>query len=141
MARKRVCLYDVQGPGLIIEWPTNLFFYNQVGGNCCLQPEYEGFYVPIYEACDDELYEFFQSPAYTGNGGWRLLPKEADAVENILKKHAPAYTGISIDRARTEESTEAWIHVILAKMFLSEQTPLEGFDAPVRAVLTWQNSD
>ena len=40
-------LYDFDGAGTIIPWPSGVMISNQCGGHCCLHPEIEGVFVPF----------------------------------------------------------------------------------------------
>lgn len=133
--RAVIKLYDA-GLGLIISYPTGVTYSNQTGGTFCLQPELEGAFIPL-DAPDAEA--ALEAWFTTGGGEVIRLPtSDADRIDEILRESQLA-PGITVDRDRLAESSEAWIYVSLHE---TEHAMFRGFAPyPRSAVLTWQNSD
>ena len=155
-------LYELEGPGLIVECASGVLYTNQAGGNYCMQPETEGVLVPLGNACkiEDKLYAFFTGPDAPT---LRLEPSHADALDMILRTPEAPYAMtptffLEVDRARLAESMEAWLYVTITacpepyafrEWNRNEQPelpqhpmhyPFAGFGRR-SAVLTWANSD
>ena len=144
-------LWESVGLGLIVEWPSGVVFSNQTGGTSCLQPEFEGVFVPIGNDCElaggrllspeSELAAYFDGPKYRGTGATGGLDAgDADFIASILEKWRLSGL-ITVDPSRLAESHEAWVHVIVRGDDPANELSL--FDLapyPRRGVLTWGNS-
>jgi hypothetical protein len=149
---KKVVFIDHIGTGLIIKWPTGIFYSNQSGGTFCMAPEEEGFFVPIGNDADennifmskeDELCDYFTGSDMPLEGAIHgISDKNADDIDNILS--SPVFLDrIKVDREKLKESHEAWVHVLIYKNNTNEILSLfQGFDSfPLKGVLVWSNSD
>jgi hypothetical protein len=134
MDKPRIRIWETDGLGLILIRETGVIVQNQTGGVACTQSETEGIFVPLqtdaheiqtffadYETLDsaaaDFLDEFFHRD---GNGNLRFL---------------------SVDRARLNESLEAWVYVNVAQPDGDPRLNLiQGF-GKTGGILTWSNSD
>lgn len=139
--RPRILLYDA-GAGLVIPHPTGVIYQTQACGNCCMQPELEGVFVPFDdEQIGDALYAWFTGPKHNGSGAMLGLDTEdADRIDEVLRSWCPAGKPVTVDRAQLADSFEAWVHVVIH----DEELPglFRGFGPyPRPAVLTWMNSD
>ena len=142
-----VSLYDHSGTALVIPHPTGITYSNQAGGHACLQPEIEGFLVPIANDVGLSPQNEFRSPenelfAYFGklnSCGAPISDTDADRIESILHK-SPVWGGLSVDRKRLNDSVESWVHVTV-----SDESNLPvlvtGLKYPLSAILTWNNTD
>ena len=140
-------LYDALGTGLILEWPSGVIYSNQTGGTSCLQPEFEGIFIPIGndfqpdppQMCSPEiqLSEHFESK-YEGSGATHGIDEDdALAIEAALKKYR-LWPQITVNRQRLRESHEAWIHVTVQHLHdIAVNLPPQ----PRQGILTWCNSD
>ncbi len=133
-------LYDLEGVALIIAAPTGVTYSNQVGGHACLQPTYEGALLPVNPDRDPDGprsdLETALGEALLNQGF--LDDALADAVDAILARFY-ATAGLTVDRTRLRESTEAWVHVIARE---AEGGAYGESRYPAgRGVLTWLNSD
>ena len=142
-----VRLYEHAGTALVIPHSTGIVYSNQAGGHACLQPQTEGFLVPIandvglattheFRSPENELFHYFTE---LHSCGAPLTEADAQRIESIMHQ-LPQWDNLSVDRDRLDESVEAWVFVTVAE---SKQKPIlvDGLDYPVRAILTWTNSD
>jgi len=142
-----VSLYGHAGTGVIIEWPSGIFYSNQTCGHVCRQSELQGVFVPVGNDIDpegrllgpqDALYKYFAGPAH---GGWgaELGLDEADAqvIEAALQENNYLLRIVTVDRSRLRDSHEAWVHVLIEE----PDSPHPMFTGmgpfPLRGVLTW----
>lgn len=136
----RVTLHDFPDLGLIVKAATGVIYSNQTGGFECLHAEAEGFFVPIRT-------HFGMRELHALKGA---CPGDSDAEDGIDEETAvrlewildrQGLKCIRVDRAKLEESWEAWIHVRISGE-LGGKVPLQGAVPDVlEAVLTWPNSD
>lgn len=143
MARKLIFLYDIPGMMLIIEHPSGVHYHNQVGGVVCAQEELEGVLSPI-DISEEVASQIENCPYLQGRQG--ISSEIADTIDALLSSQAGAKF-LRVDRARLEESWEAWIYVLFDSPDYNEQSgngpyfgEAFGFGA-ARGVLTWCNSD
>ena len=146
-------LYDFDGAGTIIPWPSGVMISNQCGGHCCLHPEIEGVFVPFGSGDPPgrvlsllgKLDPLFDGPGskYNGTGAARgpdpgLDLEDADFIDSVLDGWR--YGFIRVDRNRLKDSVEAWVWVMLTPD--SEPALFRGFGPyPRPGILTWANSD
>lgn len=133
---RRVRLWHLQGPGLILPASTGVVYTNQTGGNACKQPEQEGVFVPldVSEAADVAIAEMALDAHYLRDGS-------ADAVDEVLARY-PETAFMKVDRTMLGESMEAWIYVVLDRDPTFVAAAGDGQGSPAsRGVLTWWNSD
>jgi Family of unknown function (DUF6210) len=143
-----VRLFDIEGVGMIINYPSGVVYSNQTGGTSCLQPELEGCWVPfrtIYPITgknqpDKILTDHFCGPKWRGNGATSGIDnEEADIIDSLLEDCR--FSGVvKVDRSKLKDSHEAWVFLqILAD---DPEETFSGFNPyPRAAVLTWPNSD
>ncbi|WP_417387137.1 DUF6210 family protein [Gimesia sp.] len=142
-----VRLYDHAGTALVIPHPTGIVYSNQAGGHACLQPQAEGFLVPIandvglapahdFRSPENELFHYFTELCSCGA---MLTEADAQMIESIMHQ-LPQWSGLSVDRDRLDDSVEAWVFVKVAEP-KRKLTIVDGLNYPVRAILTWTNSD
>ena len=143
----RVLLYEHVGTALVVPAPTGVVYQQQAGGVCCLQPELEGFLVPLGNdveldghrliSAENELFTEFAS------GGEALDSESADRLDAYLQRYARSHylpmRSIRVNRERLHESFEAWVHVVVSEG--EPSVPILGASWPLHAVLTWNNSD
>ena len=141
-----VRLYDHAGTALIIPHPTGITYTNQAGGHACLQPEAEGFLVPIANdvglpdhaliSPENQLFDYFRKLHCCGEP---LDENAARQIESIFHE-LPSWGGLRVDRQRLADSVESWVHVTVDR---NEHGPLpvSGLNYPIAALLTWSNSD
>jgi hypothetical protein len=134
-----VFLYELDCPALIVPASTNVVYRNQTGGHACVPSYQEGYLVPfageLRDACD-RLQSLFTGPKW---GGWcydRIDQETADEIDSVLAQVA-RHGEIVVDRAKLNESWEAWVHVKITGPLLS----LVEHARPSDAILTWSNSD
>lgn len=143
-------LYDLAGTALIIEWPSGVRYSNQTMGTACAQPQCEGVLLPLgnelppigaHYPLEKKLFDYFTGPAYRGSGAMHgLTVADAEKIDAMLQSEH-AFKHIKVDRARLRDSHEAWVRVLIYNG--NETYPLfTNFGPfPIRAVLTWSNSD
>ncbi len=142
MADKKpiVLLYELQGIGIIIPWPSGVVYQNQTGGYACYQHQLEGILVPLEgESADfyQKLNDFFFHGKWAGWCNDGIDEETAELIEETLRRN-PGYEAIRVDRTKLEESHEAWVHVAVEDP--SAIGLLGGFES-FKAILTWPNSD
>lgn len=135
--RPIVNLYEFDGLGLILEFPSGVLYSNQVAGYGCYQPEIEGIMVPLPV-----------KPGRTGlnalenhfRGGWKhLSEQDAEVVDGIFRTEG--YDFLRVDRTRLNDSFEAWVYVRIQVPNRDRDLDLiHGFKTD-RGVVTWPNSD
>ncbi|EMN00850.1 hypothetical protein LEP1GSC021_4612 [Leptospira noguchii str. 1993005606] len=67
MNRPIIRLWGMENIGLIIEYQTGIIYSNQTGGYACLQPEVEGFLVPL-EDLENKIQQSLQGILRDQNG-------------------------------------------------------------------------
>lgn len=151
MAQKIISL-DHIGTGLIIKWPTGIFYSNQAGGTFCIAPKEEGFLVPfgndanennIFISKEDDLCKYFTGPEVPDEGAIHgISEKNADDIDDLLSGQMFMVT-IKVDRKKLKESHEAWVHVLIYQNNINEALcHFRGFNSfPLKGVLIWNNSD
>lgn len=128
--------------GLIIKYPSAIFYQNQTGGICCLYPEIEGVYVPLqndeFSSPGHDLSSYF-GEKYGDSGAIKLLDSDdADFIDSLFKNWQLDF--LVVDREKLKDSHEAWIHVkVLSEPEYSQFTGLAPY--PREGVVTWLNSD
>jgi hypothetical protein len=136
-----VNLYDLDGIGIIIMFPSGVIYSNQTGGHSCLHPEEEGVFLPLsYELIDQQemLQKHFAGPKWRSGCANGIDADTADFVDHVL--HLSSTTGfVEVDRSRLSNSHEAWIYVKL-ELSSNKSGIIRSFQNGV-GVLTWSNSD
>src|SRR3954467_8296255 len=90
-----ILLYDFIGLGLILPGASGVRYANQAGGYSCLQPEVEGYLVPLHNDLgldpvellgpEPELLTYFGGPKHRGAGATSGLDdQDADELDRIL---------------------------------------------------------
>lgn len=146
---KRIILYDLEEPMLLISAKSGVLYQNQAGGNLCYQKELEGVLMPLGISTSNsnsiEKLDFLSEKE-------GISRDVADAIDDILSSETETQF-LRVDRERMHESMEAWIYVIVTSSqgdfptiestLLARNTPLSycfGFGL-CSGVLTWPNSD
>lgn len=124
MDKEPISLFDITGPGLILLFPSEVHYSNQVGGIACLQPKAQGIFVPLHDELKSQeatLTDYFWSGigrevTYASSAdlidweGWGIDEKDADFIDNLLQESS--YTRmLTVNRDRLNDSCEAWVHV------------------------------
>ena len=127
--------------GLIIQYPSGIFYQNQTGGTCCLYPEFEGVYVPLENdessSPGRDLSNYFER-IYAGSGAIGLLDsKDAKFIDSVFKNWQIDF--LITDWEKLKDSHEAWIHVKVLEPEHSQFTGLAPY--PREGIITWPNSD
>jgi hypothetical protein len=166
-----VLLYEANGIGLVILYPSGVLYSNQVGGVSCLKPEVEGIYVPLVnEVLNQEkmLNDYFTGIKWMGGCSGNMDFEDADFIDEVLAKSVFS-SFIKVDREKLSESCEAWVYVKLAQQPAERPQTYDGltqagktasgniirsedFDMDVilypiygfgetAGILTWANSD
>lgn len=127
-------LFDFDGIGLIISFPSGVIYTNQVGGFGCFHPELEGIFVPLSIGNKKILFALQQH--FKGN--WQHIENsDAEIIDKLLR--SDGFEFIKVDRMKLNESFEAWIFVEIEELSRDLQL-LNGF-GNTKGVLTWMNSD
>ena len=143
MSRLKISMQDMSYEiMLIIEHSSGVFYETQVGGTTCAQVEIEGVLAPV-ELEPQDVERVMNLPYQAGRG---ITPEIAQAIDGVLAS-APGARYLKVDRARLDDSWEAWIFVIVDSPEGVEPQYMDPyFGAPVgfgtrKGVLTWPNSD
>ena len=143
MAEKWILLYDIEQIMLIVEHPSGVKYQNQVGGNVCCQEELEGVLSPL--DVSPEVTDRIENCPYPG-GIQGITAEIADTIDALLAS-ASRTSFLKVDRARLDDSWEAWVYVLIDSpestvpdLFGPYAGSIYGFGA-ARGVLTWPNSD
>jgi hypothetical protein len=148
LSKPSVELWDTVGLGLIIEYPSGIFFSNQTGGTACLHPSIEGIYIPIHNDYSEpekqfispeiDLTKHFVGAKYLGNGATEGIDAEDVSIitEILIKYTLNEFISVDTNKVKMEQSHEAWIHVKIKNLYL-----LKGFPTELSGILTWGNSD
>ena len=152
MQKKVIDLIDIPDEVmLVLEYPSGVVYRAQVGGVVCWKAEMEGVLVPI-DLSDDSNEQIMNCAYPQGREG--VTAEIADMIDARLASEAGARF-LRVDRARLDESWEAWVYVIVdspptpppdmsgeisADTFGGYFGPVYGFGL-ARGVLTWPNSD
>ena len=134
-------LWNSSGLGLIILYPSGVYYSNQTGGYACLHPSVEGVYVPLEnEVIDQEkmLHDYFVGPKWLGACMRAIDEETANKIDEILAL-ADESKLFKVDHSRFSDSHEAWIYVDVLES-ADETSTLKGFGI-CKGILTWNNSD
>lgn len=127
-------LFNFDGLGLIIIFPSNVIYTNQVAGYACLHPEIEGVFVPLTIGHKKVLFELENH----FKGDWHYFKdKDAEIIDRLLR--GDGFGFIKVDRTKLENSFEAWVYVEIDE--LSEKFSLIKSFGKAKGILTWANSD
>jgi hypothetical protein len=134
MEKLRIRIWETHSLGLILIRETGVIVVNQTNGVACQQSEAEGIYVPL-QTDAQEIEEFFA-------GYERLDNAAADFLDEYFRRDGHGNLRfLSVDRARLNESLEAWVYVNVAQPDGDPRLNLiQGF-GKTGGILTWSNSD
>lgn len=149
LIKPKISLFSSVGLGIIIPFPSGIFYSNQTGGTACVHPKVEGVYIPIandytfdthtFKSPEIELTSYFMGEKHNSTGAtYGLDQEDSNKISAILKDYR-LDRFIEIDNHKLKESHESWVHIKIIK-----EIPLimEGFNNfPINAILTWSNSD
>ena len=135
-----VTLHAFPDIGLIVKAATGVIYSNQAGGFACLQPEVEGFFVPLRTPFGMRALYALQGIFSSGFDAEDGIDDEtAERMDWLLSRQG--LKCIRVDRSKLTESWEAWVHVTVSGE-LDYKVPLEGaVPERLEAVLIWPNSD
>ncbi|MFP2957696.1 DUF6210 family protein [Myxococcus sp. 1LA] len=137
-------LDDSGGLGLILLWPTGILYSNQTGGLSCLQPQAEGAFIPLVDelvAQAELLRQHFTGPKWQGACSRGIDEETALEIERILGlSHVTRELGVRVNRARLEESHDAWVFVDLPAQPERALATVARIPSS-QGILTWANSD
>jgi hypothetical protein len=137
--KPRVCLYWLDRAALVILMPSGVIYFNQTGGNFCLQSEAEGILFPINN--EPRLGHLHDGSldirlAQATPEMIRISETTAQRIDTLLEEFL--YNDIvKVDRSKLEQSNEAWIHVEIDEQSSGDLNDFAGY----KAILTWPNSD
>ena len=140
---------------LILKGTTGVFYSNQTNGTSCSHPEVEGALLPLGDAT--AISEFL-SNIFSGYGDEEVRDEHILAIQDILHNVLGPDLIVLVDRELLDDSHEAWVHVIIDKRKLKTEKDEDGGPEttqipdeddlrelsgtfPMKAVLTWSNSD
>jgi hypothetical protein len=134
-----VSLREINSIGVIIFYPSGVFYTNKTGGYACDGPGAEGIFVPLLSE-ENGLGQSAQNMIdnhFDKYGGWTKGGIDEETANFLDQKFFPHFhttIGLKIDRQRLKESHEAWVYLEPSD-FTSFHPKMSG------AVLTWINSD
>jgi len=136
-------LWDSVGLGLIILSPSGVLYSNQAGGTCCLQPQAEGFFVPLHDEVRGQekmLLDYFLQPGAPSAAPEGFDLKTAELIDEVLAA-STVTRFIKVDRTKLKDSVEAWVYVELSNQ--PEEPPVT-FNADIGTTdsgETWRAAD
>jgi hypothetical protein len=135
---RRVVLWNLEGVVAVLLSPSGVVYTNQTCGHACMQPEAEGILIPFNNdpPLDDPNSSVCRRLSDLLQGVQWLTLELADQIDFVLAG-TPETSCAKVDRTRLKDSHESWVYVDLEA---EKSDLLMGF-GPVRAVLTWPNSD
>ena len=154
MSKPTLQLYDTIGLGIIFCYKSGVIYSNQTGGTSNMDPTMEGVYLPMrndyllvpkeFVSPENELTKYFIGHPHRGTGATNGISEEdAQQIEKILSEYR-LHPIISVDRDKLKDSHEAWIFVTIKGDEL-QNTDLSAWadfnNYPIKAILTWCNSD
>ncbi|GAB3252536.1 DUF6210 family protein [Chitinimonas naiadis] len=141
LAMPVIHLYDLTQCALIVPAPTGIIYQQQAGGTGCLQPQQEGYLIPISNdnalSAPSTSLEARLMSLFAEGGGHRTLSKDLlEEMQGVLDDSG--FTkGIRVNSDRADESLEAWVHVLIPVDFQECTTS----PSLTPAILTWSNRD
>lgn len=135
-----VRLWEFKGVGLILFWPSGVFYSNQTSGYSCDHPEIEGVFAPLLDeaspavAALDE--HFYNGPKWRGYCNAGIDGETADFLDTLLAQFEETRF-LKTDRSKFKLCREAWIWVECDGV---DSWSVLGIPAG-GGVLTWENSD
>lgn len=136
----KVTLHAFPDLGLIVKANTGIIYTSQTGGFANLDPEMEGFFVPL-RTCFGfrELYAMRDLCPNGLDANEGMDSETADRLDWMLSRQG--LKCIRVDRSKLGESWEAWVHVTLSGELGHKVPLLQAPHEELGAVLTWLNSD
>ena len=143
MEKPFIQLSDFRGVGLIVSYPSGVYYTNQTGGYACMWPVLEGVFAPLTNPVLDQstkLNGFFIGSKWEGRCDEGIDEETADFIDSVLIESNQTKI-LRVNRDKLADSHEAWIHVVILKG--RESAELQQFygSAGEIGVLTWENSD
>ena len=135
----KISLYDMVGVGLIIKEPSNLLYWNQVGGVDCIRAEEEGILLPFnndfLESNYSESLESKLKSLFEGKVHGEFSLGFAHKLDCFFQGNSPL-DSLKVDMQMLSQSAESWVHVDI----VNKLDTVDG-NTNEKAVLTWPNSD
>lgn len=142
MAQKPLIrLWDSLGLGLIILAPSGVRYSNQAGGVCCLQPEEEGFFVPLHDEVKEQekmLLDYFTPSGFADPDG--IDARTADFIDSVLELSTTTRF-LQVDRTRLADSVEAWVYVKVGDQPKEPPVRYDGVIGETASGEIWRASD
>jgi len=116
----------------VIEAPTCVSFSFQVGGSIHWRRSVEGLVYPVAAtgfAKVDSLGERLHLIAFELVS---IDEREADEIDALFE--GDRAIELKVDRGKMSDSCDSWIHMMLVR---ASSWRMQGFDLPLRCVLTW----
>lgn len=142
---KRVCLYSLEQPGVVVLSQSGVTYWNKTGD---IDPRFqaEGILVPISNDPPNGYPELSLVPRLqdlTANSE-SLSVSQVSELDSLLQEVSSS-DAISVDRARMGESSEGWVYLTIRPQgefsyFVGFLDELGGADGTLQAVLTWHCS-
>ena len=126
---------------LVINHASSIKYQNQVGGVVCAIERLEGVLASLAVGAED-IERIMNLPYSQGAEG--INTEIADTIDAVLSSD-PRTAFVKVDRARLDESWEAWVYVLIETPEGTD--PVPGYSGSVygfgstKGVLTWPNSD
>ncbi|WP_439133408.1 DUF6210 family protein [Pseudomaricurvus sp.] len=135
---KKVCLYSLEQPGIIVLSPSGVLYWNKSGDT---DPAYqaEGILVPISNDPPQDQPELSLVPrlqALMDNEG-SLNQSQAREIDDFLHEVSSS-DSISVDLSKVSQSSTGWVHLSIRPQ--GDYSYFEGFSEEgeaLQAVLTW----
>lgn len=145
--RPVISLCEYPYPMLILLWPSGGEIAVQCGGDACTERSVEGRFLPLpirqreNNKQENDLTTLAQHLEALHPAGCRDRPITEEEADRIDSAFVVCAVPILVNRARLQESTEAWLPVRIreaAVVYVSDEL---SDVAGMEAILTWQNCD
>ncbi len=138
--------------GLIISYPTNIFYGNITEGVALGYHKCEGIFIPLgdmfnyydyenkkLEHLHHDIKKHFWEVHGCGGARTGISQKDVDIINTIFTKYKLGSI-LEVDQSKLSLSREAWLHVLLNVP--EKHASFSGFEPyPREAILTWENCD
>lgn len=141
--KRLIRLWDSVGLGLIILGPSGVMYSNQAGGTCCLQPQDEGFFVPLHDEVlgqERMLLDYFLQPEAPSAAPEGFDLKTADFIDEVLGI-SQSTRFLKVDRTKLRDSVEAWVYVEVSEQPEEPPVTFDGHIGETASGEIWRASD
>jgi hypothetical protein len=142
MDKRRVYLWSLAGPVIVVPGATGILYCNQTDGVATVHRELEGWLLPISETKSDVFdadwwYRHYNRRREGDDGEWQDVCRR---IESALRASAGPPSPVQVEVVPHPDNCEAWVHVAFAFIDLGPNGQGHAMTR-MQGVLTWQNCD